>query len=197
MADMKPSSTGFGRLPADMTLAGAILAAACAGAPSAADRVDVALSPYETAFQYLRDSPEIAKYCREQVGAARCPLLVADSTVLLGDAFFAPAVSRLYGRDLRSVSDSIMRADSEHARTFMSVPLPATLQTRDANGEGLLGVFFDTVKPGTLSAAVLGWYKPGQIFRDAARFKPGLMFLFFFRDNGTIERVLTIALQFE
>jgi len=151
-------------------------------------------SMYQAAYRYIEADSALRSYCRDflEVDAAGCTLAVADSTIFMEYAMYASKIAEsTEGEDLLATIESIVRRDRDRAQTFESIPVGSFLKLDKSREGAAMGLFFSNPLDDVLMARVVGHFSVGKSFRELAQFNTGVTYLFFFNEDGTVQRVVS------
>ena len=155
---------------------------------------------YRSAYEYVKTSPAVAEYCREvvRIPPSDCRAGFSDTVVFMeSELFTSETIAAQKQQSRRRVIDSLIADDVQHEQAFKPFSVRTWLADLDNAEEPRLGLFFSAPRGRTLMAEVVGWYARGTTYQAATSFKSGILFLFFFDEEGRITRVITKNVQHE
>lgn len=150
---------------------------------------------HDKAYEYVIESSIKEKYCQEvlKIKDKQCKVAVADSSVFMGYSIFMNEFVKM-NKDTSETKAEVIRfiykLDKKRKKTFESVSVKEKLQGNKPNNRSSnLGLFFSSPYENTLMVELLNGYTPDKSYQDLTQFNNGIVFLFFFNNNGKIKRV--------
>ena len=150
---------------------------------------------YRKAFEFVRQSPAVHKYCRVELRLAQvsqCQLAQSDSTIFPSMVFFLHDLAVIRRESQQALRDSLAQDEIVRRRTFRSAALPVHFP---APAHPAAHLFFSSRHKNMITAEVVGPFVAHQSFSEAIQFRPRLLFLFIFDDEGNITKVLDKYLE--
>lgn len=150
---------------------------------------------YDKAYSYVVESSIKEKYCQEvlKVKDKQCKVSVADSSVFMGYSIFMNEFVKMNkdtSETKAEVIRSIYKLDKERKKSFESISVLERLKEDNINNTSSnLGLFFSSSYENTLMVELLNGYSSGKSYQELAQFNTGIVFLFFFNNNGEIKKV--------
>jgi len=148
---------------------------------------------YEIAYSYIKGSTIADKFCRDylQLSLEDCRIAIADSSVFMEYSVFTSELIKMYeDKTYKEVIEYNFQRDRDRKLKFEPLSVKEILNLPQQDIEANLGLFFSVPYERTLMAELLASYDPGKSFHELTQFNIGVVFLFFFDNDGNIKKVL-------